>query len=355
MSKRIVLTGGGTAGHAIPNIALLPALREAGFSDIRYIGSINGIEKELAETAGLPYYGIHSGKLRRYFAWKNFTDPFKILAGFSQARRILKKVKPDIIFSKGGFVCVPVIYAAASLKIPVVIHESDYTPGLANKLAMKKAQAICTTFVETLQYLPADKAVHTGSPIRPGMLNGDATAGRSFINPVSEHPLLLVTGGSLGSSSVNALIRHHLPLLLEQFEVVHLCGKGHLDPALTEANGYHQFEYLDTQMPDVMAAADFVISRAGSNTICELLALHKPHLLIPLSKKASRGDQLLNAASFRKQGYSLVLDEDEMTDADFPAAIQQLQAEKDQFVAAMEASPTGNGIDGIIKQLKKFS
>lgn len=355
MHKRIVLTGGGTAGHAIPNIALLPALREAGFTDIRYIGSKQGIEKELAQSAGLPYYGIHSGKLRRYFDWKNFTDPFKIMAGFTEARRILKKHRPDIIFSKGGFVCVPVIYAAASLKIPVVIHESDYTPGLANKLAMKKAQAICTTFAETLRFLPASKAVHTGSPIRPAILNGDAAKGRDFLRLHSGQPILLVTGGSLGSSSINTLIRRHLDTLLHDFEVVHLCGKGHLDASLNDCRGYHQYEYLDEQMADVLAASDYVISRAGSNTICELLALHKPHLLIPLSKKASRGDQLLNAASFEKQGYSLVLDEDEMTDDDFLNTLRRLQDEKEQLIAAMKASPTGNGIEGIIQQLKKFS
>ena len=310
--KRIILTGGGTAGHVTPNIALLPRLRELGY-DIHYIGSYNGIEKELIEPFGIPYHGISSGKLRRYFSVQNFTDPFRVLKGFREARVLIKDLKPDVIFSKGGFVSVPVVLAGKRSKVPVIIHESDMTPGLANKIAIPSAAKVCCNFPETLENLPKDKAVLTGSPIRQELLSGNKIAAMDLCGFTADKPVILVIGGSLGSVVVNKAVREALPDLLKDFQIIHLCGKGKMDESLSGTKGYCQFEYIKDELRDIFALADVVISRAGANAICELLALRKPNLLIPLSAKASRGDQILNARSFERQGFSLVLEEEELT------------------------------------------
>ena len=223
--KRIILTGGGTAGHVTPNIALIPKLRELGY-DIQYIGSYNGIEKELIEPFGIPYHGISSGKLRRYFSLQNFTDPFRVIKGFGEARKLIKSLKPDVIFSKGGFVSVPVVLAGKRCKVPVIIHESDMTPGLANKLAIPSAVKVCCNFPETLDALPEGKAVLTGSPIRQELLTGDKDAARKMCGFTDEKPVILVIGGSLGAVAVNEAVRAALPELLKQFQIIHLCGKG---------------------------------------------------------------------------------------------------------------------------------
>ena len=298
--KRIILTGGGTAGHVTPNIALLPRLKELQY-DIHYIGSYNGIEKDLIEPFHIPYHGISSGKLRRYFSMKNFTDPFRVLKGFYEANKLIKTLKPDVIFSKGGFVSVPVVMAGKRNHVPTIIHESDITPGLANKLSMPSATKICCNFPETLKNLPADKAVLTGSPIRQELLTGDKEAARKFCHFTSQKPVILVIGGSLGAAAVNQAVRNILPKLLESFQVIHLCGKGKLDESLTRVEGYAQFEYIQKELKDLFALADIVISRAGANAICELLALRKPNILIPLPANASRGDQVLNARCFEGQ------------------------------------------------------
>ena len=303
--KKIVLTGGGTAGHVTPNIALLPKLRELGY-EIHYIGSYDGIEKKLIADFDIPYYGISTGKLRRYFDVKNFTDPFRVVKGFSEAKKILKQIKPDIVFSKGGFVSVPVVRAAASLKIPCIIHESDMTPGLANKLCIPVATKVCCNFPETLQNLPADKAVLTGSPIRGELTKGNKIAGLDLCGFSANQPVIMVIGGSLGAANVNKAVRDALPALLKDFQVVHLCGQGKVDNLLLNTKGYKQFEYVKAELKDLFAMADVVISRAGANAICELLALKKPNLLIPLVS-GSRGDQILNANSFEAQGFSMVL------------------------------------------------
>ncbi|MBQ6321987.1 MAG: undecaprenyldiphospho-muramoylpentapeptide beta-N-acetylglucosaminyltransferase [Lachnospiraceae bacterium] len=332
--KRIVLTGGGTAGHVTPNIALMPRLKELGF-EISYIGSYKGIEKELIEKEGIPYYAISSGKLRRYFDLKNLSDPFRVIRGAMQARALLHKLKPDVVFSKGGFVSVPVVFAASRANIPVIIHESDMTPGLANKLSFPFANKVCCNFPETVKYLPEGKAVLSGSPIRSELLSGDAQAGRAFCGFDSSLPVLMIIGGSLGSVAVNTAIRRILPELLKSFQVVHLCGKGNLDETLTGTKGYVQFEYIREELPDLFALADVVVSRAGANAICELLALRKPSLLIPLSAAASRGDQILNAKSFRDQGFSRMLEEENITDELLLETILELYANRDQYVQAM--------------------
>lgn len=349
--KRIILTGGGTAGHVTPNIALLPRLKELQY-DIHYIGSYNGIEKELIEQFGIPYHGISSGKLRRYFSVQNFTDPFRVLKGFGEAQKLIKLLKPDVIFSKGGFVSVPVVMAGKKCKVPVIIHESDMTPGLANKLSIPSAVKVCCNFPETVELLPADKAVLTGSPIRQELLEGDAEKARNFTGFTSEKPVILVIGGSLGAVAVNNAVRSNLPELLKDFQIIHLCGRGKLDPTLNNLNGYVQYEYIKDELKDLFALTDIVISRAGANAICELLALHKPNLLIPLSANASRGDQILNARSFERQGFSMVLEEEEITSEKFLSCVHTLYDNRKQYADAMSSSHQQNSIDTIIELIE---
>ena len=334
--KRIVLTGGGTAGHVTPNIALLPTLKKLDY-DIHYIGSYEGIEKKLIEDFDIPYYGISTGKLRRYFDVKNFSDPFRVVKGFSEAKKILKEIKPDIVFSKGGFVSVPVVRAAAALKIPCIIHESDMTPGLANKLCIPDAEKICCNFPETLLNLPEDKAVLTGSPIREELKQGSRLAGLEFCGFSANLPVIMVIGGSLGAANVNKAVRDALPMLLEDFQVVHICGQGKVDNLLLTTKGYKQFEYVKSELKDLFAMADVVISRAGANAICELLALKKPNLLIPLSA-GSRGDQILNAKSFESQGFSIVLDEDDITEKLLTDKVHELYFTRHSYIENMEKS-----------------
>ena len=307
----------------------------------------------MIEKEGIPYTGISSGKLRRYFSLKNFSDPFRILRGYSQACRFLKKEKPDVIFSKGGFVSVPVVLAAKHLHIPAIIHESDMTPGLANKLCIPSARKVCCNFPETMKYLPADKAVLTGSPIRRELLNGSPLAGYQFTGFSSEKPVLLIIGGSLGSVKVNQAVRSILPELLKTWQVVHLCGKGNLDLSLDSLDGYVQYEYISSELKDLFAMSDLMISRAGANSICEILALRKPNILIPLSAAASRGDQILNANSFKKQGFSEVIQEEELTDTALLSLINQVYSHRQDYIHAMNKSKTADAIGTIVQLIEE--
>lgn len=353
--KKIVMTGGGTAGHVTPNIALMPALQEANY-EITYIGSYNGMEKELIEAQKIPYIGISSGKLRRYFDWKNFSDPFKVLKGYGQAVSTLKKIQPDIVFSKGGFVSVPVVLAAKHCHIPAIIHESDITPGLANRIAIRGAKKVCCNFPETMKYLPAEKAVLTGSPIRRELFSGNAQASVKYCGfPNHEKPVILVVGGSSGAKVINDTVRKILPELLEQFYIIHLCGKGNLDDSLKGIIGYAQFEYARAELTDMFALADLAISRAGANSICELLALHKPNILIPLSAAASRGDQILNAKSFEKQGFSYVIEEEHLTEQLLLEAVRKVYADRQKYINAMTGNGPMDSIDKIIKLIQSES
>ena len=349
--KKIILTGGGTAGHVTPNIALLPKLREAGY-DISYIGSYNGMEKQLIEEQNIPYYGISSGKLRRYFDLKNISDPFKVIKGLGQSIRLMRRLKPDIVFSKGGFVSVPVILAAKFCRIPSIIHESDLTPGLANKIAIPAATKVCCNFPETLKYLPENKAVLTGSPIRQELLSGDPQRARTLCKFHSDKPTLFIIGGSSGSRFINDTVRGVLPELLKDFQVIHMCGKGNLDASLSDTDGYMQFEYIGAELNDVFALSDLVLSRAGANSICELLALHKPNILIPLSANASRGDQILNARSFEKQGFSVVLEEESITPENLIKTIRETFANRKQYTDAMKNSNMIDSVEKIVSLIE---
>lgn len=352
--KKIVLTGGGTAGHVTPNIALLPALKKAGY-EITYMGSYDGIEKKLISDFDIPYVGISTGKFRRYLDLKNFTDPFRVIKGFAEAKKFLKEYRPNIVFSKGGFVSVPVVRAADYLKIPCIIHESDMTPGLANKLCISSARKICCNFPETLKLLPEEKAVLTGSPIRSELTQGNKLAGLSMCNFSANKPVIMVIGGSLGAASVNKAVRDALPRLLEDYQVVHLCGKDKVDNLLLNTPGYKQFEYVKAELKDLFAMADLVISRAGANSICELLALKKPNILIPLPAASSRGDQLLNARSFESQGFSIVIDEDDLTPELLVDKVHELYFNRQNYHDAMYDSGQMDSISTIMKLIEENS
>jgi len=349
--KRIVLTGGGTAGHVMPNLALIPELQRRGW-EIHYIGSRKGMEKKLLLETGIPYHPITTGKLRRYLSLKNLSDPFRVLSGLFQAFLLLKKINPHIVFAKGGFVSVPVVVAARLRSIPVILHESDFTPGLANRLSLPFAAVACASFPETMKYLPAKKAVLTGNPIRQTLFSGVKEKGLALCGFSPDRPVLLVAGGSLGSAQINRLLRSILPEL-NRFQVVHLCGKGQLDRSLEKREGYCQFEFLGPELPHVLAAADICVARAGANFLFELLALKKPHLLIPLPKTVSRGDQILNAQSFARRGFSLVLPEEKATGETLKNQINRVYQTRQQFIVKMKNYPLKNALEEVINLITK--
>ena len=351
--KKIILTGGGTAGHATPNLALVPFLKDAGY-EILYIGSMDGIEKEIIESAGIPYKGVHTGKLRRYFTLKNFTDPFKVLKGASEAKKIIAEFKPDIVFSKGGFVSVPVVSAAKRLRVPSITHESDYTLGLANKINLRSVRKICVSFPETAEKLPENKVVVTGCPIRKELLSGSKAEGLKITGLGESRPILLVIGGSLGATAVNSAIRKVLDDLLEKYQIIHICGKGNVDKAY-ETEGYVQYEYVSEELKDLYAAADIIVSRAGANTICEIATLKKPSLLIPLPSSSSRGDQLLNAESFKKQGFADVLIQERMTGKEFVAKINELYENREKYIANLSANESGDASKKIFDLIEQYA
>ena len=350
--KKIVLTGGGTAGHVTPNIALLPRLKELNY-EISYIGSYDGIEKKLITDFNIPYYGIATGKFRRYLDFKNLTDPFRVIKGFGEARKYLKKIRPDIVFSKGGFVSVPVVRAAASLHIPCIIHESDMTPGLANKMCIPVAKKVCCNFPETLSMIAGNKAVLTGSPIREELTRGDKTVALKLCGFTANKPVILAIGGSLGAASINKALREALPSLLPDFQVVHICGKDKIDNMLLHREGYIQFEYVKAELKDLFALADVVISRAGANSICELLALKKPNLLVPLSASSSRGDQILNAKSFEAQGFSMVIDDDDLSPSLLCEKVTELYFNRQSYLEAMNKSSQLSSVTTIIRLIEE--
>ncbi|AWI03647.1 undecaprenyldiphospho-muramoylpentapeptide beta-N-acetylglucosaminyltransferase [Clostridium drakei] len=352
--KKIIMTGGGSAGHVTPNLALVPKLKELGY-EIKYIGTKDGIERKIIEQEKIDYYAISSGKLRRYFDIKNFTDPFKVLKGICEAILIMKKEKPNIVFSKGGFVAVPVVIAAHLNKIPVIAHESDMTPGLANRLSAPYCNKVCVTFPESLNKVKDNKAILTGTPIREELLNGSRILGRKICGFGQEKPILLIIGGSLGSKFINDIIRNNIDKFLENYNIVHICGKGNLDKGLMEKKGYKQFEYVNEELPHIMNAADIVLSRAGANVIFELLALKKPNILVPLSKKSSRGDQILNAASFKKSGYSVVIQEEELNENVLMENLRELCNNRSKYINNMENSTVKNGTEAIINTIKKYT
>ncbi len=350
--KKIVLTGGGTAGHVTPHFALLEYFDKHKIA-YEYIGSKDGIEKQLVEDKHITYYAISSGKLRRYFDWKNFTDPFRIIAGFFQSIGYLKKIKPDLIFSKGGFVSVPVVMAGWFLKIPVIIHESDMTPGLANKLSQPFAKKFLLTFEETLKHTPPKKGIYTGSPVREALSQGSKDRGFAFTRLSQDKPVMMMMGGSIGSVKINQVLRESLPELLTSFQIIHLCGKGNVDHSLDNLHGYRQYEFIGEELKDLFAITDIMVSRAGSNSINEFLYLGIPSLLIPLSKSASRGDQILNANAFAAKGFSRVLYEEDLCSTTLLEAIKVIYKNRDKYKKAITSSKAISGSENIFNVIKE--
>ncbi len=350
---KIIMTGGGSAGHVTPNLALIPKLRELGY-EIEYIGSEQGIERKIIEEQGIKYYSISTGKFRRYFDLKNISDPFKVIKGVFEAASIIKREKPKVVFSKGGFVSVPVVIGARLNKVPVVSHESDMTPGLANKIALPYCSKICVTFPETLKHIKSGKGIVSGTPIREELFEGSKIKALQICGFTGEKPVLLVIGGSLGSKFINDLIRNNIDELLNKYDIIHICGKNNLDTYLEDKKGYKQYEYVGEELKHFMNAADVAVSRAGANVIYELLALNKPNLLIPLSAKVSRGDQILNADSFKRSGFSKVLQEEETSDEVFLQNLDELYKEKHLYIKKMRESGIKNGTDIIIDTIEKI-
>jgi UDP-N-acetylglucosamine--N-acetylmuramyl-(pentapeptide) pyrophosphoryl-undecaprenol N-acetylglucosamine transferase len=329
----IALTGGGTAGHVMPHLALLPEFKKLNY-EVFYIGSA-GIEKSIIAGTGMPFEQIAAGKLRRYFSWENFLDVFRIALGVYQSLKILSGRRPNVIFSKGGFVSVPVAVAGWLLRIPVVSHESDLTPGLANRIIAKFAKKILYTFKETQKYLPADKSQYVGLPIRLELAQGESEAGVRLCGFESDwlpsSRLILIMGGSLGAQRLNEAIEEILPALTQEFFVVHITGKGKglkfVHPR------YKSFEYVADDLKHLFKITDYVISRAGANSIFEFLFLNIPMLLIPL-EAGSRGDQIQNAAYFAKNNWSHVLREADATGKNVMDSIQSLVKSADEIKKA---------------------
>lgn len=350
MNKRIVFTGGGSAGHVTPNMALFPQLLSEGY-DIHYIGTADGIEKQL--MAGKPYITYHeisAGKLRRYFSLKTFTMPFKVLKGIGEARRIIRRLQPDVVFSKGGYVSVPVVIAAHQCRVGIVTHESDYTPGLANKINSRFADKICVTFEDTLKFT-GSKGIHTGTPIRPELYGGDKAKGLEFLGFKGQKPILLIMGGSLGAAAINQAVRDALDKLERTYDIVHICGAGKVNPELDRPS-YKQFEFISAELSHVLAATDIVISRAGANAVFEFLALCKPMLLIPLPLSASRGDQIQNAGYFSRKGYAMVLEQERLSAATLLDSVNDLYDRRLSFIATMSADAKADGTDEVLDAIR---
>ena len=354
MAKRIVLTGGGSAGHVTPNLALIPHLLREGW-EVHYVGTAQGIEAGLLkDVPQVTYHAVKSGKLRRYFDLKNFTDPFRVIAGAAQSAHLMGELRPNVVFAKGGFVSVPVVVGARMHGIPVVMHESDITPGLANKLCKPFAQCICTTFPECAALL-GDKGVQTGTPLRAQLFEGKRSRGLSLCGFDGKKPVLMMVGGSLGAQAVNEILRGALDALLPHYDVLHICGKGNLDASLNAKAGYRQFEYLSEEMPDALACADIMLSRAGSNALSEILALKKPALLVPYPSTASRGDQILNAQSLERRGLAHVVAQDKLTCENLPLLLDALYAQRQTLISTMAALPESDGTAQVLAQIRRYA
>ncbi len=348
--KTIVLTGGGTAGHVVPNIALMPLLKKAGYK-IHYIGSEQGIEKKLiSQYKEVSYHEISSGKLRRYFSVKNFTDPFRILAGFFQSLRLIKKIKPNVCFSKGGFVSVPVVLACALKKVPIVLHESDMSPGLANKICRPFCKVMCTTFPNAAK-LVGEKGLVTGSPVRPEITSGDSLRGMIMCGFERSRPILLIMGGSSGAEAINAAVDKILDKLTEKFQIIHIRGEKNLRPELEGKAGYRQFGYVTEDLNHLLAAADIILARAGANSIFEFAALGKPMLLIPLPLSASRGDQIKNANYFKNNGWANVLYQEKMNEFTLYDTLLRTLDNKEKYISVLEKADVKNGLNKLFEQI----
>jgi UDP-N-acetylglucosamine--N-acetylmuramyl-(pentapeptide) pyrophosphoryl-undecaprenol N-acetylglucosamine transferase len=323
--ETIVFTGGGTGGHVYPGIAVIERLRREWTGNILWVGSSKGMERAILEGRGIPFRGVPSGKLRRYFSLRTGIDAFRVLGGFFASLVLFIRVRPRAVFSKGGYVSVPPVYAARLLGIPVVSHESDFDPGLATLLNARCSRKVLVPYEDSADTFPPalrDRIVVTGNPVREEMLSGSPDEGFRFLGFSRDKPVLLVVGGSQGAREINSLVRSVLEDLLRFCQVVHQMGPLEFEPL--EKPGYRAVPYLYGELPGVLAAADAVVSRAGAGALWEILAAGKPALLIPLRGPGTRGDQVRNAEYFRKIGAAMVLAEDAIDPDRFLAAVRDL-------------------------------
>lgn len=324
----VLVTGGGSGGHVIPTIPVMERLLAQGHR-VSFVGTRTGYEQGLLKSVPVDYYGISAGKLRRYFSWANVRDAGRVLMGLIEATRLVRRLRPDVIFSKGGFVAFPVVFAGWLCRVPVLGHESDFSPGLANRLSQPFLKTLCTSFAQTRVHGFRGRVVHTGTPLREAMLRGEPARARQQFRLTGEKPVLLVTGGSLGAIALNEVVRAALPALLLEFEVVHVSGPGRMQAS--SLAGYHQYEFINEGWGDLFALASVVISRAGANSLFELLSLGKLSLLIPLTAAASRGDQLENAEYAMQQGYCMVIPENSLDEVTLVAGIHELLLHRQQY------------------------
>lgn len=348
-NKLIFMTGGGTAGHVNPNLALAEPLQKAGYR-VEYLGQKNEIEYQLATGAGLPFHQVSSGRLHRSLNPDTLRTPFRVLKGIVQAVRVIRRERPALIFCKGGFASLPAAVAGRLTHTKVILHESDLTPGLANKLCAPFANRICTTFEETVKYLPQGKTVFTGTPIRAALQNGSREKGFALtgLNPAG-NPVLLVIGGSQGAGALNDVIHDHLETLLENYQIVHLYGGEQSGFEVKQMPGYFAMAYAKDELPDLYAMTDMVLSRAGANSINELLLLKLPHILVPLPLTVSRGDQILNAEHFKQKGFSYVLPQEELNIESLQQALSYVQEHRAEYEAAMGGKAAKNGTAEVLQ------
>jgi UDP-N-acetylglucosamine--N-acetylmuramyl-(pentapeptide) pyrophosphoryl-undecaprenol N-acetylglucosamine transferase len=335
----------------VPNLPLMASMREAGWA-VTYLGA-GEPEASLVEAQGIDFQRLPAGKLRRYFSLENLLDAFRTLGGIWRAFFALRRLKPAVVFSKGGYVGFPVVVGAWLNRVPVVAHESDLTPGLANRLSLPFVAAVCVNFADT--HFKTDVPIaHTGTPLRVALVNGSAERGRSFLDVQTGQPILLVVGGSLGAQAVNKVVREALAVLGDYF-VVHVCGPGRRDETLAGRPGYRQLEYVTDDWGDVLAAAELVISRAGANALFELVALGKPHVLVPLTRRASRGDQIENAEYAERQGWSFVLSEEALTPASLRAAVDTVAGDIEGFKRRLADAGLRDGTQAIVAEIERYA
>lgn len=348
---KIVLTGGGTAGHVLPHLAMLDHFHTCGW-EILYIGS-QGIEKQLTRDAGISFRTIQTGKLRRYWSWQNFFDIFRVCIGVLQSFGILFVESPKLVFSKGGFVSVPVALAAWLLRIPVITHESDFSPGIANKLIGKFAKKVLYSFPGTAKFLSGKDQLYVGLPVRSWLINGVSDNALSYCNFTKEdnRPVILIMGGSLGAERINQCVVNASVQLFHKYRVIHITGKG--KSTKIRNSGYCEFEYVDKMLSHFFALASLVVSRAGANSLFELLSLRKPSLLIPL-EIGSRGDQLENARAFESQGWAAILREQDLTVNSFIKSIDKSYEDRQKTIDIIKLNANYDSSSRIMDVLKNF-
>ena len=349
--KCVVVTGGGTAGHVVPSLPVIERLLE---DDIHvcYVGSKSGLEQQLVNDLDVDFYSITTGKLRRYFSAENVLDAFRVFAGIWQAFKLVRRLRPVVVFSKGGYVAFPVVVGSWLNRVPVVVHESDVSPGLANRLSLPFLKTLCVNFPSVS--IRAKRTLITGTPVRPALMNGNSELGRDQLGVETGAKILLIVGGSLGAVAINEVVRESLTELCDEFFVVHICGAGNVDHSFDSVR-YRQFEFITEGWGDVLAAADLVISRAGANTLYELLALRKRNILIPLSRKASRGDQVENAAMSEAKGWSFTLQEETLTKETLLRAIGFVQRDTEYWQRNLESFEIRDSVSLIYEELARVA